>query len=92
MQAGEGRNVIGSQIRTLRAQKGLSQADMVARCGVQGLELGQPAISQIENGTRGVSDLEMILLARALRVELAELVPDKLPKWEKDKRPPNAWD
>lgn len=64
----------------------------MARCGVLGFEVGQPAISQIENGMRGVSDLEMILLAKALRVEIGQLVPDELPVWEKDKRPPNQWD
>lgn len=92
MQAGAKRNVIGQRVRDLRKELRLSQAELVARCGVLGFELGQPAISQIENGMRGVSDLEMILLAQALRVDLRELVPAQLPKWEKDKRPPNAWD
>ena len=39
---------------------------------------------------RGVSDLEMVLLAKALRVKLDELVPCELPAWRKDLRPPTA--
>ena len=47
-------------------------------------------ISHIETGLRGVSDLEMVLLAKALRVDLDELVPGELPAWEKDLRSPTA--
>ena len=85
MQAGRKRNAIGQCVRDLRSKHNLSQEELVARCGVLGFELGQPAISQIENGMRTVSDLEMILLAKALRVELSELVPAELPEWQKDK-------
>lgn len=92
MRSGSRRNAIGAQVRKLRTENGLSQEKLVARCGVLGFELGQPAISQIENGMRGVSDLEMILLAKALRVDIGQLVPETLPEWEKDKRPPNQWD
>lgn len=50
----------------------------------------QATLSQIETGSRGVSDLEMIILAKALRVDLIKLVPEELPAWEKDLRPPTA--
>ena len=46
--------------------------------------------SHIETERRGVSDLEMVILARALRIALDDLVPRKLPKWKKDLRPPTA--
>lgn len=84
--------MIGAQVRSLRAKQGMSQEDLIARCGLLQFELGQPAVSQIENGMRGVSDLEMILLAKALRVSVIELVPDELPQWKKDTRPPNNYD
>jgi len=91
VQSGEKKNVIGAQVKHLRKKQNLSQEELVARCGVLEFELGQPAVSQIENGMRGISDLEMILLATALRVEISELIPDDLPKWKKDTRPPNQW-
>ena len=46
--------------------------------------------THIEPGLRGVSDLEMVHLSKALRVKLDELVPGELPAWEKDLRPPTA--
>ena len=64
----------------LRSAAGISQDDLAARCALQGFDIG----------LRGVSDLEMVLLAKALRVKLDELVPGKLPAWEKDLRPPTA--
>lgn len=61
----------------------------IARCSVAGFDIGRASVSHIETGLRGVSDLEMVLLARALRVPVADLVPAVLPPWRKDMRPPN---
>ena len=55
-----------------------------------GFDIGRGTISHIETGLRGVSDLEMVLLSKALRVKLDELVPGVLPAWEKDLRPPTV--
>ena len=70
---------------------GISQDDLAARCTRQGFDIGRGTISHIETGLRGVSDLEMVLLAKALRVKPDELVPGQLPAWRKDLRPPTAW-
>ena len=61
-----------------------------SRCARLGFDISRGTISHIETGLRGVSDLGMVLLAKALRVELDELVPGELPAWEKDLRPPTA--
>jgi transcriptional regulator with XRE-family HTH domain len=90
MQSGERRNAIGNKVQQLRKKLELSQSELVARCGVLGFHMTQTTVSQIETGSRGISDLEMILLARALRVEVNDLVPETLPEWKKDLRPPNA--
>lgn len=84
------RNAIGVQVRVIRSLQNLTQQDLAARCNLMGFDIGRETISQIERGVRGVSDLEMILLASALKTDLAELVPTQLPKWRKDLRPPNA--
>jgi len=47
-----------------------SQDDLAARCTRLGFDIGRGTISRIETGLRGVSDLEMVLLAKALRVKL----------------------
>lgn len=84
------RNAIGGQVRKIRSANGMTQENLAGRCNLQGFDIGRETISQIERGIRGVSDLEMILLARALRVKLNELVPKELPVWKKDLRPPLA--
>lgn len=86
------RNVAGPQVRRLRVALNLSQAELAARCEVMGFDIGRASVSHIENGLRGISDLELALLARALRVPVGDLLPDVLPEWRKDTRPPTARD
>ncbi len=86
------RNIVGTQVRRLRSAAKLTQDDLAARCSLAGFDIGRASVSHIETGLRGVSDLEMVLLAKALRVPVTELVPTKLPQWHKDVRPPNASD
>ena len=81
--------MVGPQVRRLRMAAGLTQDDLAARCSVAGFDIGRASVSHIETGLRGVSDLEMVLLAKALRVAITDLVPSKLPPWYKDLRPPN---
>lgn len=83
------RNMVGVQVRRLRSTKNLTQEELAARCAVAGFDIGRASVSHIETGLRGVSDLEMVLLAKALRVPIAALVPAALPAWRKDMRPPN---
>jgi len=84
------RNVIGAEVRKHRLQQNLSQQDLAARCNLCGFDIGRETVSQIERGVRGVSDLEMILISKALRVRISAIVPQLLPPWRKDLRPPNA--
>jgi len=84
------RNIVGDNVRKIRTQQGLNQDDLAARCLLVGFDASRSTVSHIEIGYRGVSDLEMVLLAKALRVDLGDLVPDVLPKWTKDLRPPRA--
>lgn len=86
------RNMVGPQVRRLRSAVGLTQDDLAARCSIAGFDIGRASVSHIETGLRGVSDLEMVLLAKALRVPIADLVPEELPEWHKDLRPPTATD
>ena len=83
-------NVVGPLVRSHRVSQGLTQQALAIRCNLAGFDIGRETVSQIERGVRGISDLEMILLARALKIQITELVPRRLPKWHKDLRPPNA--
>jgi transcriptional regulator with XRE-family HTH domain len=71
------RNVVGREIRRLRDQQRLSQPMLAARCRRWGWDLSRQTLAKIETQVRWVSDFELICLARALRVEPAELLPSK---------------
>ncbi len=66
-------NNIGPQVRNLREQKGITQDQLAARCNVLGLNVSRGTLAKIEAKVRRVTDSEVALLAKALRVEVAEL-------------------
>ncbi len=52
----------------------ITQKDLVARLQVLGLKVDQSTISKIEQGIRPVSDFEVVVLAKALKVSPAWLL------------------
>ena len=70
-------NIVGPQVRRLRYGQELKQEDLAARCGVLGWDLSRGTLSKIEAQLRCVTDTELEILARALRVEIAALYPSK---------------
>ncbi len=68
-------NVVGPQVAAVRVALGLSQDALSARCTRLGWEASENTITKIETQVRCVTDAELLLLAKALRVKLVELVP-----------------
>ena len=68
-------NVVGPQIRKIRYKQGMTQEMFAAKCTVMGLELSRATLSKIEAQVRCVSDLELRMLAKILRVEVKDLYP-----------------
>ena len=58
----------GSQIRRLRKQKGMTQADLVFEAKVHGNMIGR-----IERGERAVNLLQLHKIAKALEIRVEEL-------------------
>lgn len=75
-------NMIGPKVRAHRIDKGWTQADLARKCQLKGFDISRAGISQIESVFRKVSDLEMVLIAKALQVQVVDLIPKKLPPWE----------
>ena len=80
------RNVVGSRVRQARklAIPHASQVDLAARLQILGMKIDQSGVSKIEQGYRPVLDLEVITLAKALKVSAAWLLgeantPNELP-------------
>ena len=69
-------NLVGSQIRRLRTEQGLSQPDLAAKCQRLGWDVGRDIIARIEAQIRLVTDTELVFLARSLGVPLVSLFPD----------------
>ena len=72
----ESRNLVGPRVRQARraAKPKITQRDLVARLQVLGIMIDQSSLSKIESGQRPVSDIEVVLLAKALRVSPAWLL------------------
>lgn len=70
-------NIVGPQVRRLRYEQGLKQEDLAARCGVLGWDLSRGTLSKIEAQLRCVTDSELEILAKALRVEITSLYPSR---------------
>jgi transcriptional regulator with XRE-family HTH domain len=66
-------NIVGPQVRKLRYQESITQDGLAARCGVLGWDLSRATLSKIEAQLRCVTDIELEILAKALRVEIAQL-------------------
>jgi transcriptional regulator with XRE-family HTH domain len=68
------KNAVGPQLMRLRNRLGLSQAALAARFQLAGLDVSRDIIARIELQTRRVTDLELIELARVLRVSAEQLL------------------
>ena len=69
------KNVVGGRVRLLRWKRGLRQRDLAARLQIAGWNADRVAVSKIESCLRCVVDYELLQLAKALRVNVADLFP-----------------
>ena len=77
------RNVVGAQIRRLRDSQGISQQRLAALCSLAGYEITRSTLAKIEAEIRAVTDVELYVVAKALRLKVDELFP---PSFEKSLR------
>ncbi|MEG0940891.1 MAG: helix-turn-helix transcriptional regulator [Oscillospiraceae bacterium] len=71
---GKSKNIIGSKVRQLRTEKGLTQKALAAKLQLAGFEFSDLTILRIENGTRFVPDYELRALAQTLQVSYSYLL------------------
>jgi len=72
------RNIAGTKVSQARktANPPITQTDLVARLQLLGMKIDQSGVSKIESGQRPVSDIEVVALAKALRVSVAWLLEE----------------
>ena len=69
------RNVVGREIRRARVAKAISQQRLAAQCAVLGYDLTRATLAKIEAGVRGISEVELFVIAHALRLPIPDLYP-----------------
>lgn len=70
-------NVIGPQVRYLRDQRKMTQGQLAAQCNLIGWNISRGTLAKIEAQVRRVTDDEVEFLAKALKVDMAELYAGK---------------
>jgi transcriptional regulator with XRE-family HTH domain len=68
-------NLVGSQVRRLRIDAGLSQEALATRLQLAGWDLSRGGLSKIEACLRRVNDAELWMLTKVLSCSLTDLFP-----------------
>ena len=70
-------NEIGPQVRRLREAQNLTQEELAAQCHLIGWDISRGTLAKIESQVRRITDDEVPLLAKALKVELSALYQNR---------------
>ena len=73
------RNIVVKRVYQARknATPPITQTDLIARLQLSVVMMDQSTLSKIENGQRPVTDIELVVLAKALKVSSAWLLGEK---------------
>ncbi len=66
-------NIIGPQVRHIRESENLTQDQLAARCNVLEWNISRGTLAKIESQVRRITDFEVALLAKALKVDIGVL-------------------
>ena len=69
------RNAVGAEIRKLRNARSMTQEMLVARCNLAGCNITRGTLGKVEAQIRGISDVELFAISRALKVNMEDLFP-----------------
>jgi len=67
-------NLTGRKIAQIRKSKKLSQRKLAAKMQLLGFDVDHYFIRRVENGERFVTDIDLVIFARALDVPITELL------------------
>ncbi|MBQ4602736.1 MAG: helix-turn-helix transcriptional regulator [Clostridia bacterium] len=67
-------NVTGEKIMKIRKEKKLSQRKLAAKMQLLGYDVDHYFIRRVENGERFVTDIDLVIFARTLEVEISQLL------------------
>lgn len=71
------KNICGRRIREARFKRQLTQSDLAAQMQINGVIIERDSISRVEIGTRFVTDYELKVFSKVLKVETAWLLAEE---------------
>ena len=66
-------NVIGPKVREIRKSKGMTQEQLAAKCNLLKWDISRSTLAKIESQVRRVTDEEVALLAKALKIPVSDI-------------------
>lgn len=66
-------NIIGPNVKRIREAQGLTQEELTARCNLIKWDISRGTLAKIESQVRRITDEEVLLLAKALKVDINAL-------------------
>ena len=75
---GTKKNMIGNKVKELRETRKMSQKDLSVMLELMGVYVCRGSISRIEDKSRTVTDIELFAIAKALEVDISELLDDTM--------------
>ncbi|MBQ6625393.1 MAG: helix-turn-helix transcriptional regulator [Clostridia bacterium] len=70
-------NIVGQKIKKIREEMNLSQKDFLAQLQIAGLDLSNSAISKLEGQFRRVTDRELLIISKTLKISVDDLLNQK---------------
>lgn len=67
-------NITGEKIMQIRKAKKLSQRKLAAKMQLLGYDVDHYFIRRVENGERFVTDIDLVIFARTLEVDISQLL------------------
>ena len=67
-------NLCGKRVAQIRKEKKLSQRKLAVRMQLLGFDVDHYFIRRVENGERFVTDIDLVIFARALEVSISDLL------------------
>lgn len=77
-------NITGKQLTVLRHKKDISQRQLARMMQLAGYDVDHHFIRRIENGERFVTDIELVVLSKVLKVDITELIDATIPVSSQD--------
>ncbi len=67
-------NLCGKRIAEIRKSRKLSQRKLAAKMQLLGFDVDHYFIRRVENGERFVTDIDLVIFARALEIQISEIL------------------